>query len=134
MSGGQPEEVQQKKVLLAGGQSHTAAYHLLVKAANLGGTKNHNTVHGWTVPAFGQQHAVAQDGISAVFKIPEYIGPVCAVAVHLRSRHTHLVQQVAEGLGNMDQGQENHGFAVGIVFHHLRYNVSSFVDGRHSAS
>ena len=116
---GQPEKIQEQQVFFAFEQAGAAAHHLAVQAAYLGGAQHHNAVHTGAVPAFGQQHAVAQHVIGSGIKIRQHLGAVGALAVDLGSRESVAVQGIPEFLACLDQRQKDNGFAVFAVVRHL---------------
>ena len=93
-----PEEIQQDQFCFSGVQTHATPDHLLIQAAHLRRAENDNAVHCRAIPALREQHAVAQNGVSALFKIPEDIGAIRAVSVDLGGGNAHFVQEAAKSL------------------------------------
>ena len=116
---GQPEKIQEQQVLFAFVQAGAAAHHLAVQAAHLGGAQHHNAVHTGAVPAFGQQHAVAQHVVGSGVKICQDLGAIGALAVDLGSMESVAVQGIPEFLAGFDQRQKDNGFAPLAVVRHL---------------
>ena len=64
----EPQKIKQKQILFARlrRQARAAPNHLAVQAAHFGGAQHYDAVYTGTIPALGQQHAVAQDIVFAV--------------------------------------------------------------------
>ena len=61
-----PQKVQKEQVVFSAKQPGTTSHHLAVEAAHLGRPQHYDAVYTGTIPALGQQHAVAQDIVFAV--------------------------------------------------------------------
>ena len=116
---GHPEEIQQQQVGLARRKPGAAPHHLAVQAAHLRGPQHHHAVHGRAVPAFGEQHGVAEHIVLVGFEIGQHLLAVVALAVDLGGAEAVRVEQVAELLTGLDEGKEHHRFAVTAALGHF---------------
>ena len=114
-----PQEIQEQQVVLSRGQPGPAPHHLAVQAAHLRRPQHHDAVHGRAVPAFRQQHAVAQHVVFPGVKICQHFCPVRTFPVNLCRPEPTAVQDVPELLTGLYQRQEYHRLPVHAVFHHL---------------
>ena len=100
-------------------QSGPASYHLAVKAAHLCWTQHDHTVNGRTVPAFRQQHGIAQDVVFPFIKGFQDFCTVFALTIDFRSLKSLFIQDLFELLAGLYQWKEHDRLSVPAVFHHL---------------
>ena len=114
-----PQKIQQKKMVLPFAEPGTAPYHLAVQAPHLRGATHDHTVHRGAVPAFGQQHGIAQDVVVSPVKCFQNFRPVLAFPVYLRCAEPLFVQDLFKFLAGFYKRKEYHRFTVFTVFLHL---------------
>ena len=85
-----PKKIQKQKMVFSRKEPHSPSHHLLIQAPHLGWTKHHHTIHRWAIPAFRQEHCVAENIVFAVFKIRENICPIDAVPIDFHSPHAKI--------------------------------------------
>ena len=103
-----PQEIQQQAVLFAFIQAEATANHLSVQSTDLCRPENNDAVHARTVPAFSQEHAVAEHLVFPVSEILQDLSAIRAVAVHLSCRKSMIAKDFTEFLTGRDQRKENH--------------------------